>query len=176
MFRPYKPEPFFTGDQILYIQGYGERHLPIDHGYDPKALFHLCEIAYIPNFITNVVFYKRLKATSYRLNNERNIIIQDNGDIFCIYEIYSQTIIHYKAVTPVTFPATTAITTNTTTTATIAITAITTTIATTVITAITAISLPTDPSTVITSVTTPSTAVFISSRKPLKNKLTDGMI
>ena len=74
-FRPYKPEPFFIRDRMLYIQRYNERHLFIDHGYDPKALFHLYKVTDIPNFITNVVSYKRLKAADYRLNDERNVII-----------------------------------------------------------------------------------------------------
>ncbi len=56
---------------MLYIQGYGERYLPINHGYDPKALFHLKEVVYVFNFITNVVSYKRLKAAGYRLDDER---------------------------------------------------------------------------------------------------------
>ncbi len=74
-FRPYKPEPFFVGDRILYIQGYSKRHLLIDHRYDPKALFHLREVVYMFNFITNVVFYKCLKTVGYRLDDEYNVII-----------------------------------------------------------------------------------------------------
>src|SRR6266566_6383338 len=98
---------------MLYIQGYGERHLPIDHGHDPKALFHLREVTYVLNFITNVVFHKRLKATGYRLDDERNVITCNNGDIFRIHKMYGQTVIHYKAATPAAFPATTATKANT---------------------------------------------------------------
>ncbi len=150
-FRPYKPEPFFARDRILYIQGYGERHLPIDHGYDPKALFHLCKVAYVLNFITNVVSYKRLKTAGYRLDDERNVIMRDNKDIFRIYEKFGQTVIHYKAVVPVAFTATTATTTTTTTT------------------------VKTDPSTAVTPVTAPPATVPIFSRKPRKHKPTDDM-
>src|SRR6266566_3259497 len=77
--------------------------------------------------------------------------------------MYGQTVIHYKAATPAAFPVTTVIK------ATTAITAITATKATT------ATGLPTNPPAVVTSVTAPSAAVSISSRKPLKNRLTDGM-
>ena len=73
---------------MLYIKRYGERYLLIDHGHDLKALFHLREVAYVLNFITNMVSYKRLKAVGYRLDDERNVIIWDKGDIFRIYEIY----------------------------------------------------------------------------------------
>ncbi len=109
------------------------------------------------NFITNVVSHKRLKAAGYRLDDERNVIIQNNGDIFRMHEMYGQTVIHYKAATPAAFPATTATKANTATTAT------------------TATGLPTDPPAVVTPVTAPPATVPISSRKPLKNRPTDGM-
>src|SRR6266566_4632492 len=95
-FRPCKPEPFFAEDRMLYIQGYSEHHLPIDHRHDPKALFHLHEVAYIFNFITNVVSHKRLKTAGYRLDDEQNVIIHNNGDIFRMPKIYGQTVIQYK--------------------------------------------------------------------------------
>src|SRR6266566_2613921 len=85
-FRPYKPEPFFARDRILYIQGYGKRHLPINHRHDPKALFHLREVAYVPNFIINIVSHKHLKGTGYRLDDEQNVITRDNKDIFCMHK------------------------------------------------------------------------------------------
>src|SRR6266566_406647 len=84
-----------------------------------------------------------------------------------MYEMYGQTVIHYKAATPAAFPANTA---TTATTATTVITAITTTTATT------ATGPPTDSPAVVTSVTAPFVAVPISLRKPLKNKLINGMI
>ena len=35
-----------------------------------------------------MVSYKRLKAVNYRLNNKQNVIIQNNGDIFRMHEMY----------------------------------------------------------------------------------------
>ncbi len=122
------------------------------------------------NFITNVVLYKRLKAVGYRLDDERNIIIQNNIDIFCMYEMYGQTVIHYKAVLSTVFPAIIVITVIKVTTVTIVITVIT------AITVTMATGFSIDLLTVITSIIALFAAVLISLRKPLKNRSTDGMI
>ena len=89
--------------------------------------------------------------------------------------MYGQTVIHYKAATPAAFPATTATKATTANTATTATTATTVITAITTTTATTATGPPTDSPAVVTSVTAPLAAVFISSKKPLKNRPTDDM-
>ena len=130
----------------------------------------------------NVVSHKRLKAAGYRLDDERNVIMQNNGDIFRMYEIYRQTVIHYRAVPPAAFTATTATTATTAsivTTATTAIMATTATKATKATAATTGPTANTSPLkellTAITPVTIPPAAVSISSRKPLKHRLINGI-
>ncbi len=84
--------------------------------------------------------------------------------------MYGQTVIHYKAVIPTVFPATTvikAIKVITATTAIIIIIVIITIITT---------GLLTNAPTVVTFVIISLITVSISSRKPLKNKPTDNMI
>ena len=95
-------ESVYAGEGQVQVQGFGTVRINIDRP-SGKLNIKLAQVAFIPNFQTNTVSFRRLKTKGIEWDTENNNLTQ-GGKIWCkVQDKYDQFVIEFQPVAA--FPA-----------------------------------------------------------------------
>ncbi|KAM4067558.1 integrase core domain-containing protein [Hirsutella rhossiliensis] len=92
-----EPEDLFAGDSQLQILGNGTVRMKLEEG----GLFQLNEVAYVPNFHTNIASLDRFLAKGYNWNPASGLVSKDDQIVFHTRRLFRQPVIEYNQLSEV---------------------------------------------------------------------------